>query len=102
MRNLLPLFLLVLSSFSLAAQGPASPPQVTLLDPVPQLLSGAKVTSNLNTLATKGRVVQGAGADGATQMVLRIPANAAGEQFTLTVINDQGVQSTSAAEDGGL
>jgi pimeloyl-ACP methyl ester carboxylesterase len=31
-----------------------------------------------------------------------VAANAAGEQFTFTVINDQGQQSVSAAEDGGL
>ena len=36
-----------------------SPPQLTLLDPVPTLLSGPMVTTNVNTLATKGRVVQG-------------------------------------------
>jgi pimeloyl-ACP methyl ester carboxylesterase len=83
----------------LAAQ---NPPQLTLLDPVPALLSGPMVTTNVNTLATKGRVVQGSSADGASEMVLRVPANAVGEQFTFTVINDQGQQSTSAAEDGGL
>ncbi|MFZ0284992.1 MAG: hypothetical protein WAL32_07155 [Terriglobales bacterium] len=75
---------------------------MTLLDPVPTLLSGPMVTTKVNTLATKGRVVQGSSADGASELVLRVPANAAGEQFTFTVINDQGQQSISAAEDGGL
>ncbi len=79
-----------------------NPPQLTLLDPVPALLSGPMVTTNVNILATKGRPVQGSSADGASEVVLRVPANAAGEQFTFTVINDQGQQSTSAAEDGGL
>ncbi len=79
-----------------------NPPQLTLLDPVPALLSGPMVTTNVNILATKGRVVQGSSADGASEVVLRVPANAAGEQFTFTVINDQGQQSTSAAEDGAL
>jgi len=79
-----------------------APPQMTLLDPVPTLLSGPMVTTDPNVLASKGRRVQGAGADGATELVLRVPANSAGEQFTLTVINDQGQQSNSAAEDGGL
>ncbi len=83
----------------LAAQ---NPPQLTLLDPVPALLSGPMVTTNVNSLATKGRPVQGSSADGTSEIVLRVPANAVGEQFTFTVINDQGVQSTSAAEDGGL
>ena len=79
-----------------------APPKLTLLDPVPALLSGSAVTTNVNILAKKGRVVEGVGADGATEMVIRIPANSDGEQFTLTVINDQGQQSTSAPEDGGL
>jgi pimeloyl-ACP methyl ester carboxylesterase len=79
-----------------------NPPQLTLLDPVPTLLSGPMVTTNVNILATKGRVVQGSSADGASEVVLRVPANSVGEQFTFTVINDQGVQSVSAVEDGGL
>jgi hypothetical protein len=79
-----------------------NPPQLTLLDPVPALLSGPMVTTNVNTLATKGRAVQGSSADGAREVVLRVPASSAGEQFTFTVINDQGQQSVSAAEDGGL
>lgn len=84
----------------LAAQG--GPPQLTLLDPVPSLLSGPMVTTNANTLASKGRPVQGTSADGATELVLRVPANSVGEQFTFTIFNDLGQQSTSTAEDGGL
>ncbi len=79
-----------------------NPPQLTLLDPVPALLMGSMVTTNVNTLASKGRAVQGSSADGASEVVLRVPASSAGEQFTFTVINDQGQQSVSAAEDGGL
>jgi len=81
---------------------PSTPPQLTLLDPVPTLLKGSAVTTNANTLATKGRLVEGTAADSASELVLRIPANSVGEQFTLTVVNDQGTQSTSSAEDGGL
>lgn len=80
----------------------ASAQTITLLDPVPSLLSGPHVTTNVNALATRGRAVSGTAADGVTELVLRIPATAAGEQFTLTVINDQGQRSQSAAEDGGL
>jgi len=98
-RLSLPALLTLLLPTFLAAQ---SPPQLTLLDPVPALLSGPMVTTNVNTLASKGRVVQGSSADGASEVVLRVPASAPGEQFTFTVINDQGVQSISAAEDGGL
>ena len=97
-------FTLLLCATSFAQEGslPSAPPQLTLLDPVPALLKGAAVTTNANTLATKGRVVEGTAADSASELVLRIPANSVGEQFTLTVINDQSVQSTSSIEDGGL
>jgi hypothetical protein len=88
-------------SFGQAESLPA-PPQLTLLDPVPSLLKGAAVTTNANVLATKGRLVEGTAADSASELVLRIPANSVSEQFTITVINDQGGQSTSAVEDGGL
>ena len=81
---------------------PSAPPQLTILDPVPSLLNGSAVTTNVNVLASKGRIVEGTAADSASELVLRIPANSVGEQFTITVINDQGQQSTSSIEDGGL
>jgi len=98
------MFVIVILATTLLAQGEpaAGPPQVTLLDPVPTLLSGPMVTTNVNVLATQGRVVEGASADAVTEMVLRIPANSVGEQFSITLINDQGVQSSSAPEDGAL
>jgi hypothetical protein len=95
-----PAIIILLSSF-LFAQA-ASAPQLTMLDPVPALLSGPMVTNNVNALASKGRPVQGVAADSVTEVVLRVPANSVGEQFTFTVFNDQGQQSTSSAEDGGL
>jgi pimeloyl-ACP methyl ester carboxylesterase len=75
---------------------------IGLLDPVPTLLSGAHVTTNINMLATKGRSVQGAGTDGITQIVIRFAASQAGQQYTVTLLNDQGQQSTSVVNDGGL
>lgn len=86
----------------LLAQQLGGSPQLTLLDPVPALLSGPMVTTNASVLATKGRAVQGVAADAVAELVLRVPANSVGEQFNFTVINDQGQQSTSSAEDGGL
>jgi len=80
----------------------ASAPQLRMLDPVPTLLNGAMVTTDVDVLASKGRTVAGVAADGVAEVVLRVPANAVGEQFTFTVINDQGQQSQSASEDGGL
>ena len=89
-------------SFGQESSGSPAPPQLTLLDPVPSLLKGAAVTTNVNVLASKGRLVEGTAADSASELVLRIPASSVSEQFTITVVNDQGGQSTSAVEDGGL
>ena len=75
-----------------------------LIDPVVAgLLSGSSVTTNTNAIAsaTTG-VVKGAAADGTTQVILRIPASSAGQQFTVTVINDANSPSTSVANDGGV
>lgn len=82
--------------------------QAELVDPVPDLLSGPAVISltspvGAQTLASKGQVVQGVAADGVTEVVVRIPAVNVGDQFTLTILNDQdGRQSNSPAEDGAL
>jgi pimeloyl-ACP methyl ester carboxylesterase len=75
-----------------------------LIDPVvARLLLGPAVTTNVNAIAaaTTG-FVQGASADGTTQVILRIPATSVGQTFTITVINDQGQTSTSVPNDGGL
>src|SRR5208283_1845176 len=75
-----------------------------VIDPVVAgLISGTAVTTNTTSIAaaTTG-VVKGAAADGTAQVILRIPATSAGQSFTVAVINDQSVQSTSVANDGGL
>ena len=75
-----------------------------LIDPVvARLLQGPAVTTNVNAIAaaTTG-FVQGAAADGTTQVVIRIPAANVGQSFAITVINDQGQTSTSIPNDGGL
>jgi pimeloyl-ACP methyl ester carboxylesterase len=64
-------------------------PAVTLLDPVPALLSGAQVTAAKADLATKGRVVMGIAADGVAQVVLRIPVLSDGGTVTAAVFTDQ-------------
>jgi pimeloyl-ACP methyl ester carboxylesterase len=82
--------------------------QAELVDPVPDLLSGPAVISltsplGAQTLASKGRTVQGVAADGVTEVVVRIPAVNIGDQFNVSILNDQtGQQSTSANEDGAL
>jgi hypothetical protein len=75
-----------------------------LIDPVVAgLLSGSSVTTNTNAIAeaTTG-VVQGAAADGTTQVILRIPASSVGQKFTVTVINDAKSPSDSVPNDGGV
>lgn len=74
-----------------------------LLDPVPDLMSGPAVASaSLASVGLGGRVVKAVGADGVTEVVVRIPAQNVGDQFKLTLINDQNVPSTSPNNDGGL
>jgi hypothetical protein len=81
---------------------PISFGSVTIVDPVPTLLSGPAVTQDINRLATLGRPVAGVVADGVAEIVLRIPANQAGEHFSFSVINDRKLPSVSTDEDGGL
>jgi len=66
------------------------------------LLRGTSITTNTAILASGGTSVSGVSSDGVTQVLVRIPANQAGDSFTLTLINDQGQQSSSTSADGGL
>ena len=82
---------------------------VSFVDPVPDLIGpdGQRVTTDSSALATKGRRVMGVGADGVTQVVLRISGNLiyalnGVEHFTVTVLKDETVRSQSVDEDGGL
>lgn len=75
---------------------------ITPLDPVSQLLSGAKVTTNLTTLATKGIPVTGASSDGVTEVVLRASGCTVNQGVTFSVLNANGQTSTSVTQDGGL
>lgn len=81
-----------------------------LLDPVESgsfigLMDGP-VTENDNILPSSGlddaRTVNGVGADGVTEVVIRVPANNAGDQFTLTIQNDQNKSSSDTNGDGAL
>jgi len=92
-------FVLAIDSITFAAT--TSP---VLIDPVVAgLLSGSSVTTNVNSIAAANTgLVQGAAADGTTQVVLRIPATSVSQAITVTVINDSGAPSTSVANDGGL
>lgn len=77
-----------------------------LLDPVPDLIGGPAVVNDtlLQSLGLGGRTVKGIAADGVTEVVVRIPAQNVGDQFKLTLINDQNVQSNPANPnwDGAL
>jgi pimeloyl-ACP methyl ester carboxylesterase len=84
-----------------AGTGGNVPPPPELVDPVPTLL-GALTNQNLSGLANGGSVVKGVAADGVSEVVVRISAANVGDQFTLTLLNDQGQSSSSSSDDGGL
>jgi len=101
--------ILVVLAFFLALTGQASA-QVSVaaqsLDPVPDLLHdlhnlAAQKPVSLAVI-TGGRPVQGVAADGVTEMLVRIPASSAGDQFTLTLLNDQNSPSDNPDDDGCL
>ena len=75
-----------------------------MIDPIPDLLNGQILTTDDETLATKGRQVYGVGADGVTVIVLRIPTANIGDQVTLTLLRSDNPQdpALSSDEDGGL
>jgi hypothetical protein len=98
----LALALVLAAAVPIAATGQGA--TYTLTDPVVAgLVSGTSITTNTSSIAaaTTG-VVKGTAADGTTEVILRIPASAAGQNFTVTVINDANAPSTSVANDGGL
>jgi pimeloyl-ACP methyl ester carboxylesterase len=74
----------------------------TLSDPVPALLNGPQVTTDVTALAAGGRAVQGVAADGVAEVVIALNASASGQQITFQVINDLGHPSTSTTADGAL
>ena len=95
----------VCSSFQtgeVAAPGSAMGPQA--IDPVPDLVAGAVILTDPESLATLGTPVTGITADQASVVVLRIPAANVGDMVTLTLFNDQTppAQSTSVIDDGEL
>jgi len=83
----------------------------SLLDPVPSfghtsLLNGPRITTNTDLLAASTQIVNGAAADGATQVVVRFADKGGnvGDQVEFTLYNDQDVPavSNSQTEDGYL
>lgn len=75
---------------------------VTLSDPVPTLLDGPRVTSDVNRLAVGARPVEGVAADGVSRIVIAVSADTPGQQITFTVFDDQLAPSASSARDGAL
>jgi pimeloyl-ACP methyl ester carboxylesterase len=75
---------------------------VSIVDPVPVLMSGNAVVAIPDP--TKGTVVLGVAADGVTQVVISIGTTSPGHTFTITLLDDQGLSgsSTISSEDGAL
>ncbi|MFY9908355.1 MAG: hypothetical protein WCF22_07835 [Candidatus Sulfotelmatobacter sp.] len=82
--------------------GPGCTPN--LIDPVrSNLLRGPAITSSWPLLASSSNIsVIGASADGASQVLLTIPANHIGDELQLNIINDASGPSSSTDQDGGL
>jgi pimeloyl-ACP methyl ester carboxylesterase len=80
------------------------PTNVSLLDPIEGLVSGGVMTTNTTLLSTNGRPIAGVAADGVTQALIRIQTPSVGDQFQVTLLNDQNppAQSGSPSEDGAL
>lgn len=82
----------------------ASGPQ--LVDPVPDFINTITSTVGPSLLQSlgiiDGHVVKGVAADGVTEVVVRIPAQNAGDQFKLTLVNDQNLISQAPDQDGAL
>lgn len=80
-----------------------SPSGPVLLDPVDSgfVIGGPQVTTNPAILSQGGVIVQGVAADGATQAVVRIPANYPGESLSVTVYDENGTTG-NVANNGGL
>lgn len=78
----------------------------SLIDPVAsgflvQYAKGATISTDTNLLASGGTLVQGASADGVTELLIRIPASNAGDSYTLTLQDENG-DSSSTGAIGGL
>jgi hypothetical protein len=79
--------------------------EVTLVDPVPFLFapgSPPAITASPQVLADGGQVVQGAAADGVTQVLVRITNLSQGGPLTLNLLDDQGNPAPANGEDGSL
>jgi pimeloyl-ACP methyl ester carboxylesterase len=79
---------------------------VELIDPVPDLVSGNAVKSStqLQNQLTSGRIVKGVASDGVTEVLIRIDTTGPGHQFTVTLVDDQGLSGPNIipSEDGAL
>ncbi len=65
-------------------------------------MQGNQITTDIQTLATAGTPVTAIAADGATRVVIRLWAHSVGDTLTLTLLNDRGLPSISADEDGTI
>ena len=110
-------FTLTISAATTATLTKLQQLQIIQVDPVPNLLCGQPAVisatsmcgsnQGVDLLATQGTVVQGVGADGVTELVLRVSGLNlgdvnAGDTLTFTLLNDQGEQSVSPTDDGAL
>jgi ELWxxDGT repeat protein len=77
---------------------------VEQVDPVPQLLTGAMITPDVDVLSTGGRNVAGAAADGVAKLVIRIKSNVGTRSIIFSLDPADGAVGTTGkvTEDGSL
>jgi len=84
------------------APNPCTANQPVLIDPVAaNLVMGGAIVNNNTQLAAASKPVQGAAADGVTQLLLQISASNPGDSFNVQVLNENN-QTDQTTADGGL
>jgi pimeloyl-ACP methyl ester carboxylesterase len=83
--------------------GGSEGPLITLLDPIPSLVSGNPyaLSTDPNVLGNQGTVIQATAADGVAKVVIRISGLTPSQTITLDLLNDQGTLA-DVGQNGGL
>lgn len=95
------------AAYSLAVLPESSDlPDISMVDPVPQLLGGNRISTNTQLLAdsTKGRTVSGLATDGVAQVLIRIPAIIVGDVINVNFQSSQcaSLSAVECAQEYGL
>lgn len=83
---------------------PVSAFSLSILDPVPELVAGPSITTNVETLSSLGRAVAGVAADGVARLILRASVAQEGQSVSFSIDTSDCVLPTGSITDvcGGL